>query len=118
MLQLGSSSAEKGSPSDSKLNMSLQCAPAATNANSILSAINSSMASTGRGVIIPLCSALLRWHLEYHIQFQAPRNKKDINQMERGTEGSGLASEEPDYCAPSLDVKSKTPSFLAAHPYL
>jgi len=85
MLQLGSSSAEKDlrAVADSKLNMSLQCAPAAKVANSILDCINSSMASTGRRVIIPFCSALLRCHLEYHTQFQAPQYKKEVNQMDQ-----------------------------------
>lgn len=56
-LQLGNSSAEKDSRAmaDSKLNVSLHCAPAAKVASSILGCIDSSTASTGRGVIITLC---------------------------------------------------------------
>ncbi|KAK4826116.1 hypothetical protein QYF61_005254 [Mycteria americana] len=61
--------------------VSLLCAHATNKANSILGCIKSSMASTSKGVIVPLFSALLRWHLEYYVQFWATWYRKDIDQM-------------------------------------
>jgi len=49
---------------DKKLNMTWQCVLAAQNANRILGCIKSSVASTLREVILPLCSAVVRLHLE------------------------------------------------------
>lgn len=68
---------------DSKLNMSLQCALADKKANSIQDCMSSSKANTSRGVIIPLCSVLLRWHVEYYLQFCLSWYKEVIDQMER-----------------------------------
>jgi len=45
--------------------MSQQCAFTAQNANCILGCTKSSMASKAREGILPLCSVLLRPHLEY-----------------------------------------------------
>ena len=53
---------------DEKLDMSQQCVLAAQNANRILGCIKSSTASRSREVILPLCSALVRPHLECCIQ--------------------------------------------------
>jgi len=49
---------------DEKLDMSHQCVLAAQKANHILGCIKRSMDSRAREVILPLCSTLVRPHLE------------------------------------------------------
>ena len=60
---------------DSKLTMSQQHILVAKAANSILSYFKS-VASRLREVILPFCSALVRPHLEYCVQFRFPNTRE------------------------------------------
>ncbi|KFQ42630.1 hypothetical protein N333_04195, partial [Nestor notabilis] len=68
---------------DKKSDMSRQCALAAQKANCILSCIKRSVPSRSKEVILPLCSALVRPHLEYCVQFWCPQHKKDMELLEQ-----------------------------------
>jgi len=67
---------------DKKLSMTQQCVLTVQKANHFLGSIKSSMASRLREGILPLCSVLVRPHLESCVQLWSPQHRKDIDLLE------------------------------------
>ena len=67
---------------DGKLDMSQQCALAAQKANHTLGCTKRCMNSRSREVILPLCCALLRPHLEYCVQMWSPQHRRATDLLE------------------------------------
>jgi len=67
-----------------KLGMTLQCAVTAQKANRTLGCIPSSVASRAREGILPLCSTLVRPHLESCVQLWSPQHRTDMDLLEWG----------------------------------
>jgi len=65
-----------------KLDMSQQCELAAQVANRMLHCMKRSVASRSREVVLPLCSALVRPHLQYCVELWSPLHKKDMELLE------------------------------------
>ncbi|GAB0185525.1 mitochondrial enolase superfamily member 1 [Grus japonensis] len=68
---------------DEKLNMSRQCALAAQKDNRVLGCIKRGVTSRSREMILPLCSALVRPHLEYCVQLWGPQYRRDMELLEQ-----------------------------------
>jgi len=68
---------------DDRVTMSQQRALGAKKANRILGCIKRSVGSRAREVLLPLCSALLRPHLQCWVQCWAPQFKKNEELLER-----------------------------------
>ena len=67
---------------DEDLDVSYHYELAAWKANCVLGCFGGGVASGVRGVVIPLCSALVRPHLEYCVQIWGPQHKKDVELSE------------------------------------
>jgi len=113
---------------DEKLNMTQQSALAAQKANCIQGCISSSVANRMRKGILPLCSGLVRPHLESCAKFWSPQHRKDTDLLEqvqrRATKMIGgmehLSNEErlKELGLISLEKRRLQGDFIAALQYL
>ena len=67
---------------DGSLDMSQQCALIAQKAIHILGCVNRTVARRAREVILPLCFALVKPHLECYIQMWSPQYRRDVDLLE------------------------------------
>lgn len=67
---------------DAKLKVTQQCMQRPQKSNHILGCIQGSMASRASKVILSLCSALIKPHLECYIHLWAPHHSKDMSLLE------------------------------------
>jgi len=68
---------------DEKFNMTCQCALTPLKSNCVLHCIKTSVASRLKEVILPLCSALVRPHLESCVQLWSPAHRKNTDLLKR-----------------------------------
>ena len=69
---------------DEKLNTTKQCTLTAQEASRTLACIKSSVASMAWEVILPLCSTLVRAHLESCVVLWSPQHRRDMDLLEMG----------------------------------
>ena len=65
------------------MKVSEQCRIAASKGNQIIGLIRRTIMYKKKQLIVPLCKAIVRPHLEYCIQALRPYHKKDIDKLER-----------------------------------
>ena len=82
LLERSSVEKDLGNLVENRLAISQKCALETKKANGILGCIKKSIASRSREVILFLCFALMRPHLDYCIQFWGPRFKKARDLLE------------------------------------
>ena len=82
---LGRTTQEKdlGVTFSADMKVSEQCGIAASKGNQILGLIRRTIMYKEKQLIVPLCKAIVRPHLEYCIQAWRPFSKKDIDKLER-----------------------------------
>ncbi len=66
----------------SSLKFSQQCNDAAGKANRMMGLINRNFSFKTKDIILPLCTSLVKPHLEYAMQFWSPHHSKDIAKLE------------------------------------